>query len=148
MHPILLRWLPRVESLKDVSPAACTSLAPQVLSQVLSNGGASTEVSWVGGVSPGGVSPVPSPLPSQVMILVAKKKFPRAVDRNSIRRKVREAWRLHAADCLMDTAFFVQPAVFLLHYVATVPLSYEEIRTALCQALHKLPRQSEQTQVE
>jgi ribonuclease P protein component len=79
--------------------------------------------------------------PAQVMFLVAKKKFPRAVDRNSIRRKLREAWRQHAQDCLPGTSDFVYPPVFLVHYVAAVTLSYADIREALCDALGRLPRQ-------
>ncbi len=84
---------------------------------------------------------VPNQLPPQVMMMVAKKKFPRAVDRNSIRRKLREAWRQHAGECLLGTSDFVHLPVFLVHYVATDSLSYVEIRTALCDALQKLPRQ-------
>jgi ribonuclease P protein component len=84
---------------------------------------------------------VPNQSPPQVMMMVAKKKFPRAVDRNSIRRKLREAWRQHAGECLLGTFDFIHLPVFLVHYVATDSLSYVEIRKALCDALQKLPRQ-------
>jgi ribonuclease P protein component len=38
-------------------------------------------------------TPVESPYPAQVMIIVGKRAFKRAVDRNRIRRQVREIYR-------------------------------------------------------
>jgi len=103
VHPILLRWLPRIGA------------------------GRTSSIS-----------------PAKVMILVAKKKFPRAVDRNAIRRKLREAWRLYASESMRGSADFVHPAMFLLHYVGQAEAPFAEIRSVLSDALHKLPRNTEQ----
>ena len=78
----------------------------------------------------------------QVMFLVAKKKFPRAVDRNGIRRKLREAWRLNAAQQLAESSDALRSAVFLVQYVAGVPLTFVEIQSVLCDTLQRLPRKA------
>lgn len=39
--------------------------------------------------------PAENPFPSQVVINVSKKRYKRAVDRNLIKRRMREAFRLH-----------------------------------------------------
>ena len=42
-------------------------------------------------------APLPQPVPTQLMVSVPKRTFKRAVDRNRVKRLIREAWRLERA---------------------------------------------------
>jgi ribonuclease P protein component len=96
-------------------------------------------VHWLPGVASSGQPAYSVP---RVMFLVAKKNFPRAVDRNCIRRRMREAWRLNAGEQLLATADGVQSAMFSVHYVAGVPISFVKIQSVLCEVLQRLPRKA------
>lgn len=41
------------------------------------------------------VNPLPEPVPAQFLASVSKRKFPRAVDRNTVKRRLKEAYRLN-----------------------------------------------------
>jgi ribonuclease P protein component len=45
-------------------------------------------------------APIPQPATVQVVFAVAKKRYRRAVDRNQIKRRTREAYRLHKQELL------------------------------------------------
>lgn len=41
------------------------------------------------------VNPLPEPVPAQFLASVSKRKFPKAVDRNTVKRRLKEAYRLN-----------------------------------------------------
>lgn len=76
----------------------------------------------------------PENCPVQIGISVAKKKFPRAVDRNRIRRQVREAFRMHKG--LIGAG--QQPVALMVLYTATEALPFLVIEEAMVRLLKKV----------
>jgi ribonuclease P protein component len=74
---------------------------------------------------------------NQFLISVPKKLFKRAVDRNLIKRRVKEAYRLHKSTYLNPG----EPEEFLLIayiYVAKEILDYDPIESKLIESLKRL----------
>lgn len=65
--------------------------------------------------------------PIQVSVSVPKKKFPKAVDRNRIRRQIKEAWRLNKNWLYKKLPPESPAAALMIIYVAKESLPYEEI---------------------
>ncbi|MCE7068706.1 MULTISPECIES: ribonuclease P protein component [Dyadobacter] len=89
----------------------------------------------------------PTPLP-QVLFSVSKKSFKRAVDRNLIRRRCREAYRLNKAS-LLALSTESRPSYIAFLYLAKEITSYDVIETAMKQSLkrlEKLPRPVQKNQ--
>lgn len=82
----------------------------------------------------------PTPFPAQILISVSKKRFKRAVDRNLVKRRIREAYRIHKEEILYP--FLRQegrPQLLLgVQYIAGDLLPYPVIFDKLSQALIKL----------
>ena len=79
---------------------------------------------------------VPSPLP-QVLFSVSKRNFKRAVDRNLIRRRCREAYRLHKA-ILTANPEVPYPTSIAFLYLAKEISTYDVIEKAMIKVLNRM----------
>ena len=81
---------------------------------------------------------------TQVLISAPKKKLRRAVDRNLVKRRVREAYRINKF-LLLDN-ISTNPVVFSLVYIAGKPLNYQiidqKIQELLAQMVDEIKNQS------
>jgi len=78
-----------------------------------------------------------SVFPAQFTVSVPKKKFPKAVRRNRIRRQVREAWRLNKHRLYRGLEGKGRQYALMVIYVATENLSYAEIEHAMQQMIRR-----------
>ncbi len=69
--------------------------------------------------------------PAQFSLSVPKKKFRLAVDRNRLRRQVREAYRLHKHLLYEDLTSKGQRIALMVMYVAKEEKSYKDIEQAM-----------------
>ena len=76
----------------------------------------------------------------QVLFSISKKSFKKAVDRNRLRRQMREVYRLNK-----QRLFAVLPAnmqiALVLSYTAKEKLPYEQINNAFIKIIQKLAKQ-------
>ena len=80
----------------------------------------------------------PEPLP-QVLFSISKRNFKKAVDRNLIRRRCRETYRLHKST-LAALPAETRPSYIAFLYLAKEITSYDVIETAMKQSLKKLEK--------
>lgn len=90
-----------------------------------------------------------SAYPVQFGLSVPKRRFKKAVDRNKIRRKIREAYRLQKQLIYTALAEEEQQYAFMVLYTGQESLSYQEIEKAMQQLIRRflkiLNRQRKQT---
>ena len=80
---------------------------------------------------------VPSPF-TQVLFSVAMRNFTRAVDRNLIRRRCREAYRLHKSILTANNPAVPYPTSIAFLYLAKEISTYDVIEKAMIKVLNKL----------
>ncbi len=75
----------------------------------------------------------------QASFSVSKKRFKKAVDRNRIKRLMREVYRLNKHQ-LTDSSgeIYTKKYVFMFIYIAKNMVSYEEVEQNMLQLLEKL----------
>ena len=78
-----------------------------------------------------------SPLLPAIVISVSKRNFKHAVDRNLVRRRIREAYRLNKS-LLFGSETSLQPTYIAFLYTAKQIISFEEIEKGMKLALRKL----------
>ena len=77
--------------------------------------------------------PHPNPtLPHQLLITVPSRQFKKAVDRNLIKRRIREAYRIQ------KEVLQIQPAIFAFVYTAKEILPFAELKAKTLLAISKL----------
>ncbi len=83
-------------------------------------------------------APRPQDAAVQMTVSVSKKKFPRAVHRNRLRRQVRECWRLHKHLVLEAATSKPQGLALMWIYTGSEPLPYPEIEAAMKQLIRRM----------
>jgi ribonuclease P protein component len=78
----------------------------------------------------------------QVLLSVGKRHFKHAVDRNRIRRRMREAWRIHLPE-IHALPFAEGTLLVSIHYVATKEETYALVREKIKLLLQRLERHYE-----
>lgn len=81
--------------------------------------------------------------PCQVLISVPKRNFKNAVDRNTIKRQIREVYRLNK-NALIDTLISKQKNIALaITYVAKTEVTFNEAQVSLQKMLEQLRNEIE-----
>ncbi|MCU0445332.1 MAG: ribonuclease P protein component [Microscillaceae bacterium] len=82
-------------------------------------------------------NPEPTDLPPQVVISISRKNFKKAVDRNWIRRRIREAYRLNKTKLLNNEQKYTVAYLGIM-YVAKEKIAFAEIQKKLIRLLPRL----------
>ena len=77
-------------------------------------------------------------IPMQVAISVKKKQFRHAVERNLIKRRFRESWRIHKSELHTCLASKNRTIYVLMVYGANEILSFNEINLRIPQIMQRL----------
>jgi ribonuclease P protein component len=78
---------------------------------------------------------------AQIGISVSKRKIKKAVERNRIKRKIKEIYRKNKWLIYNPLNEFKQSIYFMVIYKSTEDLNYTEMERELLKALHKMVKQ-------
>ncbi len=76
--------------------------------------------------------------PARIAISIPKKKFKKAVDRNLIKRRIKEAYRKNKQNLYFDLKSKNLNIVFILIYLAPDLMTYPELEEKMILTLQKL----------
>ncbi len=79
-----------------------------------------------------------SEFPAQFALSVPKRKFPKAVNRNRIRRQLREAWRLNKHRLYRGLQKEERQYAVMVLYTANEPLPFAQIEQAMRGIIRRL----------
>lgn len=85
------------------------------------------------------------PFPAQVVISVPKSRFPKAVTRNLIKRRIREAYRKNKHILYDKLSGAGVQIILVITYTAADPISSEAMRDKIIVLLHRLNEAVEKT---
>ena len=80
----------------------------------------------------------PIPQPAQMAISVQKRLFKKAVQRNLLKRRIREAYRKNKSELYLKLESSNTNIVFMLIYTGSSILSYQEIEKKIIVVLGRL----------
>lgn len=75
---------------------------------------------------------------SQIMFSVSKRKFKKAVDRNLLKRRCKEAYRLNRVEFAKFLASSQQQIAFAMVYISSEKMPYSNIEKGMKKALKRL----------
>lgn len=75
------------------------------------------------------------PVPAQIVFAVGKKKLKKAVDRNTVKRRLRESYRLQKNEIYNSLN---QPHTFMIIYLAKEVLPSDVLKKAMTKAFGKI----------
>ena len=82
---------------------------------------------------------LPQQFPAQILFSISKKRFKKAVDRNLIRRRMREAYRLHKQEGLYNKLGASDKKIVLsLGYIGKEIAAYEFTEKKMLKLLNQL----------
>ena len=84
--------------------------------------------------------------PAQVAISVPRRAFPSAVQRNRLKRRIREAYRLHKDVFYEQLLSSDQRIALMLVLVAREELDFAEMENGVLKMIRKFPKQLEGTE--
>ncbi len=84
---------------------------------------------------------LPKEVSSQILFTVSKRKFKRAVHRNLLKRRSKEAYRLNRIKLTHFLEEHPQQIAIAMVYIASEPLNYSKIEKGMIKAIQKLTRE-------